>query len=316
MAPKNRFSPSDAYWNQREKLASLSTRILELSTAIDQQSDMLPYQWAQLIATVLEFRPQVIIELGRGRGNSTAAFTQAANILREEGTPCTVISLCLSSDWDALSLPRVKKVVPKNWFHPLKALMANITCFDYDSVLKNAQSCLLFWDAHGFEVAECVLGDILPKMAHMPHLVLMHDLSDTRYQSKNAHKYGENSLWMGNNWSGPRLRIGIIDSAVEQSIAAFDFTTRNEIPFDSADHSFHDAFDKNPDKNKEMMSLLGDKLYSTQGHWFWFTMNDAEGELTFPKYTPRISDEIPALAQNGNSGKGIMAKFSDLVKGR
>ena len=313
MIKKSKFCPADAYWNQRKVLSSLKKRILELSQAVDQQTDLWPYQWAQLIAAVLEFRPQVIIELGRGRGNSTAAFTLAANVLREKGTPCTVVSLCLSNDWEELTVPRIGKVVPKAWFQPLNALHADITNFDYDSILSHSKSCLLFWDAHGFEIAQCVLGEILPKMVHIPHLVLMHDISDTRYQAKASQQYGENGLWTGNDWSGPRLRLGIIDSAVEQSIAALDFTTRNEVPFDSADHSIHEEFDKNSSRMKEMKRILGDELFSTQAHWFWFTLNAAKGALTFPKYTKRKHPDLPQT-QSGNTGKSWKKKISFFIK--
>lgn len=286
-----RFSPARAYWRQREVLASRKKRILALSHAVDQKTDLWPYQWAQLIAATLEFRPDLVLELGRGRGNSTAAFTEAANLLRKEGHNCTVVSLCFSDDWDDITKPRIKKVVEKEWFEPLKPLLADILDFDYESLLSGVKSCLIFWDAHGFEIAECVLGCILPKIGRRPHLVIMHDLSDTRYQSKDTHRYGDQPLWKGNNWSGPRLRIGSIDSAVEQSIAALDFTTRNEIPFDSADHSFHTEFESSPQKLSEMKKLLGADLFSLQGHWFWFTLNDVKGHATYPKYVPRQSAE-------------------------
>lgn len=283
------FTPARAYWRQREVLAADKKRILALAKAVDQQSDLWPYQWAQIMAAALEFRPQVILELGRGRGNSTAAFTEAANILSKDGHETKVVSLCFSEDWDEFTKPRLKKVVSKDWFNPLKALLANILDFDYDSVFAGAKSCLLFWDAHGFDIAECVLGNILPKIANKQHLVIMHDLSDTRYQSAEHRKYGDHGIWKGNNWEGPRLRLGIIDSAVEQSIAVLDFVSRNEIGFDSADHSFNTEIGSKPEKVAEMKKLLGDELFSLSGHWFWFSMNGAKGPFTFPKYHPSQS---------------------------
>jgi hypothetical protein len=32
-----------------------------------------------------------------------------------------------------------------------------------------------------------------------------------------------------------------------------------------------------------MRRALGDELFSLQGHWFWFTMNEQPGPYTFPK---------------------------------
>jgi hypothetical protein len=74
------FSPAQAYWNQRVALSNARDRILSLAQAVDQRSDLLPYQWAQLMAAALDFAPDLILELGRGRGNSTCAFTEASNI--------------------------------------------------------------------------------------------------------------------------------------------------------------------------------------------------------------------------------------------
>jgi hypothetical protein len=85
---------------------------------------------------------------------------------------------------------------------------------------------MLFWDAHGFDVAECILGGIMPLIKDKKHVVMMHDISDTRYASLEQMDYKGNRLWRGNNWQGPRLMIGTIDSCVEQSIAILDFTTR------------------------------------------------------------------------------------------
>ena len=141
---------------------------------------------------------------------------------------------------------------------------------------------LLFWDAHGFEIAECVLGAIMPLLAPIQHLVMMHDLSDTRYTSDEHMQYGENGLWKGNNWSGPRLKLGIIDSAVEQSVAALDFTTRNRVALDSADHSFRTTL--SAAQQGEMSSLLGN-LFNLQGHWFYFSLNERHGTYTFPRFS-------------------------------
>jgi hypothetical protein len=292
--PQFTYTPARAYWRQRETLAASKKRILGLSKAVDQQTDLWPYQWAQLMATVLEFRPDVILELGRGRGNSTAAFTEAANLLKNEGHTTKIVSLCFSEDWDEYTKPRVKKIVSQEWFEPLRPLLADILSFDYDSVFEGSKSCIVFWDAHGFDIAECVLGHILPKIAGKQHLVIMHDLSDTRYQSKEHGRYGEQGLWKGNNWSGPRLRLGIVDSAVEQSIAILDFVSRNDIPFDSADHSFHEEIERNPERMSEMKKTLGD-LFNLQGHWFWFSLNAGKGPFTYPKYSPQaIAEALPA----------------------
>jgi FkbM family methyltransferase len=273
------FKPAVAYWNQRQRLAASRARIQELRAAVDQPRDLLPFQFAQLMSVGLEFKPDVIIELGRFKGNSTCAFVEASN---QSSQSIRVVSVCNSEEWQKTTVPRLRSAVPENWFQPLEAHRADILSFDYASAVNGAKRVMLFWDAHGFEIAEFVLGEILPLIASKDHLVLMHDLSDTRYQSREQLAYGSNGLWRSNDWDGRRVKIGIVDSAVEQSIAALDFTTRNRLTFDSADHSFHTEF--TPQQKQEMESVLGD-LFDTQGHWFYFTLNEHGGPYTFPRFT-------------------------------
>jgi len=275
----SRFSPARAYWNQRVALANGRDRILALSQAVNHPGDLWPFQWAQLMAAAMEYEPDLILELGRGKGNSTCAFTEASNM--KQGR-MRILSLCLSDNWERDTLPRLRKVVPDSWFAPMQALRSDIMDFDYEMAFSGAERILIFWDAHGFDIAECVLGEILPIAARAEHVVIMHDLSDVRYSSEEQLDYGENGLWKGNNWSGPRLKLGIIDSAVEQSIAALDFTTRNRVPLDSADHSFRTNL--TPSQQAEMQTLLGE-LFNTQAHWFYFSLNETPGPYKFPHFT-------------------------------
>jgi hypothetical protein len=273
-------SPAEAYWNQRLILSACSERISALSKAVDSPTDLSLFQWAQLIAFSLEFKPDIIIELGRAKGNSTCAFTEVANLLKPKS--CKVLSLCRTYDWERITKTKVRRIVPISWFEPLIALQTNILTFHYEDVLKDHERILVFWDAHGFEVAECVLGNILPLIADRPHVVIMHDFSDARYAGSDKYEYG---LWKGgNSGTGPRLRLNYIDSAVEQSVAILDFTTRNKLPLHSAEHSFAEEFGKNPAKMKEIKNIIGEELFSLKGRWFWFSLNEIEGPYKFPNF--------------------------------
>ena len=46
-----------------------------------------------------------------------------------------------------------------------RLVCADILEFDYRKALSDAKRVLIFWDAHGFDIAECVLGEILPIVA-------------------------------------------------------------------------------------------------------------------------------------------------------
>lgn len=279
-SPGEILSPAKAYWAQRFALAQCRDRILSLSQAVNKQCDLWLYQWAQLMAVALEYQPDVILELGRGTGNSTCVFTEASNQLNGR---TRVVSVCLSEDWGRLTVPRLRNVVPPEWFEPLRIVRTEIDKLNYETALGAAKRVLIFWDAHGFDIAECVFGKILPVVAPIEHLVIMHDLSDTRYSADEQLDYRGHGLWKGNNWDGPRLKLGIVDSATEQSVAAVDFTTRNHLTLDSADHSFRTEL--TTEQQSEMKGLLGD-LFDLQAHWFYFSLNEKPGPYKFPRFTP------------------------------
>src|SRR5262249_60970035 len=92
-------TPAQAYWEQRRALREADGRLVALEEAVNAPRDLSPNQWAQLLAFALEFRPTLILELGRGLGNSTCVFTEAAN--RLPGGFCRVLSLCLTDYWTA-----------------------------------------------------------------------------------------------------------------------------------------------------------------------------------------------------------------------
>lgn len=250
----------------------------ELAGIVDWDLDLLPYQWAQLFSLAAEFRPDLILELGRGRGNSTCAFTEAAHCV--PGT--RVVSVCLSEHWKQTER-RLRRSLPDTWFEPLTIVQADIRDIDYARVLGDSERVLLFWDAHGFDVAECVLGEILPRLQNLDHVVVMHDLSDARYQSAQSRSYDQQRLWRAHDATESRLLLGNIDSKVEQAIAIFDFSSRNGIELESADHSFHTELTQ--EQINELEQALGN-LFSLEGHWFYFSLSTATKPLTFPRFVP------------------------------
>jgi len=242
------------------------------------------------MALTVEFAPDLILGLGRGKGNSTCAFTEAAN---QGGRGARVVSICLSDLWEQETVPRLRSVVPESWFEPLDVMRQDIRTVDYQQLFAGAKRVLCFWDAGGFDVAECVLGSILPELEGREHLVIVHDLSDARYSDESSSLYAGHPLWKPNARDA-RLRLGFLDSAVEHAIAIVDFVSRNRLTLQSADQDLHEEFDRHPEKISEMRQLLGDDLFSLQAHWFWFTLNEHPGPYTFPRF------ELPT--QSGESG--------------
>lgn len=278
---KETVTPSQAYWNQRYAIADFRPRAEALQEAVDARGNLSPFQWGQLFAMAMEFKPDVILELGRGLGNSACVFTEAANRLGA----CSVISLDNGNSWETETLPKLREILPQSWFSPLQAALADILTFNFKEAFENKQRVLVFWDAHGFTIAECVLGGILPLIKDKPHLIIMHDLSDARYSGDESTKpYGSHSLWKGENAEEKRVLLGHISSAVAQSVAIVDFTSRNELTLHSADHDLHTGLDAT--QQAEMRRLIGDHLFSLSAHWFWFSLNEKEGPFTFPLFEP------------------------------
>lgn len=253
-----------------------------MGEAVGELGHLSTFQWAQLAAMALEFKPDLIVELGRGKGNSTCVFTETANIIGDT----KVVSLCLGTAFVEESLPRLFKrgLVANGWLKPLECWIADIVCFDYESLLSKYNKILVFWDAHGFEVASCVLGSMLPILQSKEHIVMMHDLCDQRYCSAESLSYNNQILWRGSDAEGARLVLGHINSAVPQAISIFDFACRNHLDLVSADHSYHTELKPYPDRVNEMQRLLGKNFFSLNGHWFCFSLNGCHLPITYPRF--------------------------------
>lgn len=276
------ITPATAYWNQRQTLSKLLPRFKGMGDAVGQLTDLTRFQWAQLASMALEFKPDLIIELGRGQGNSTCLFTEAANVLGNT----KIVSLCLSTGFVEQTLPRLFHggYVTPGWLKPLECWATDILFFDFESLLKKHDRVLIFWDAHGFEVASCVLGRILPILQHKEHIVMMHDMSDQRYSSDESLNYNDQILWRGRDADGARIVLGHINSAVPQAVSIVDFSCRNHIDLLTADHSLHTELKPDRERVAEMRHLLGDDFFSLQAHWLCFSLNDYPGPLTFPRF--------------------------------
>jgi hypothetical protein len=268
-----------AYWAQRHVLAGHRERIEQLGELVGRRHELEPHQWAQLMALALDFGPDLILELGRDRGNSTCAFTEVAHLHGPGST--RVVSICLSRDWEKHTAPQLRSVVGEEWFGPLTAMRRDIAGLDWASVLLAARRVLVFWDAHGFTVAQEVLAALLPALRDREHLVVMHDLTDARYEDETSRDYAGKPIWRGNFDGTSRLRLGALDTRVEQAIAVTDFASRNRLPLHSADESVDLEIGRDEERVREMEERLGE-LFRLRAHWFWFTLAEAQAPLTFP----------------------------------
>ena len=282
------FDIARYYYEQRRTIAQDAAFLQTLMTAIDAAYDLTPAQWSQWYSVALGFRPDLIVELGRSKGNSTAVFCQAAS--RLGGT--RVVSLCHSTDWATDTLAKITPLVPPGWLAPLEARIADILDVDYPRLFEGATRVLLLWDAHGFEIAETVLGRILPALEHRSHLVLMHDISDNRYAAVPRSYQGE-PIWKGSTWdtgtgrSKAHVNIGWMTALQDQVIAIADFAARNDIEIGSADHEYAQFFDVHEDAADQMRREVGE-LFSTSAHWAFLSLTGKQGPFHFPAVQRRF----------------------------
>jgi hypothetical protein len=130
-----------------------------------------------------------------------------------------------------------------DWAHGVIAIIGEIISYEsligqqYEARILNARRILIFWDAHGYEVADIILSIILPKLYGREVLIACHDLLDSRYLLDDR-VYGSHSLWRRQQepdslW----VHIGKIHSYYEELISIVDFTSRNSIDLHSVMHS-------------------------------------------------------------------------------
>jgi hypothetical protein len=289
-----------SYYDERRRIMEDAPRLRELIAMVGGDNDLGPPQWAQWYAVGLAFCPDLILELGRGRGNSTALFAQVASRLDRT----RVVSLCQTSDWNATA-NILKPFVGDAWLGRVDARVADIVHADYRAIVGAARRVLVLWDAHGFEIADAVLGHLLPVLAERDHFVLVHDISDNRYGSADR-SYAGQPLWKGIAWqraSGTwrsRVNIGWMNSVQDQVIALADFAARNTLEIGSADHEFAQFFNADRSRAIEMEQVLGD-LFSSIGHWAFLSLTGKAGPFWFPAPPPRefssrcaiVADDLP-----------------------
>jgi hypothetical protein len=76
-----------------------------------------------------------VLKLGRGYGNSTCVFTEAAH-----SVGCRVVSIGFDSEraWETQTAPRLADLVDESWFAPLTVVQDDITTLDFRPLLEGS----------------------------------------------------------------------------------------------------------------------------------------------------------------------------------
>ena len=191
-------------------------------------------EWLLLFAAAVDYRPDLIVEIGRWRGNSTCALTEAATVL----DACRVRSYDFDAGraYETTTLPAIRPLVSPDWLGRQEIIHGDVTREHPEDLLRGGQRVLLLWDAHGPAVAQYILSRIAPILAAREHLIVVHDIFDARYMPV-SHQYttatGQQNWWRGH-----------LVSDCQELDPIFDFVSRNGIHLDTAGHS---AWQRCPD---------------------------------------------------------------------
>lgn len=294
---------SRALVRQMGAISANEAKIRALHEAVGDPNSLSLNQWVHFHALALEYQPDLIIEFGRGYGNSTCAFVEAVHAYNPSAR---VFSMCFASCWDQDTLPKLKAFLPEEWFRPLEAPTVDIRTVGFRAVVRDAKRVLVLWDAHGTEIADCVLSRLMPLIAGREHFVVMHDISDGRYCG-NSLSYQGKPFWRGqeSGWSAEtaRLRIGWIDTVVEQTFPALDFLTRNELELGSADHVTKTEISRDAALLGRLQQGYPKGFFNDVNHWAFFTLNDAPGPYNFPNYLAAENAAVEPLPPEALSAR-------------
>ena len=283
----------DALWSHRNVLAEDARRLRDALGLIGKAGDLTLSQALTLAAAVHEIRPRVILDLGTGHGNSAATFAIAS-----ERYESYVFTFDLTEHWRQLGLSRLTRCAGP--WDRVVPVVGDMTRFDFTRLASVGGPVLLFWDAHGYAIAEHVLGHLMPMIADQRHLVICHDIADNRFAGTEYKEYAGKRMWHGMDgyYASPDLsalvNIGWLSGIVDQMMPILDFCYRNDMELRSCDFEFRRMLDAG--RQEEVIAALpelANVIYMAH-----FTMNDTVSRR-FPPLAPAFA---AALAARGPAG--------------
>jgi hypothetical protein len=168
----------------------LEERFVTLRELVGAPGDLFLEQWLRLYDRAVAARPDVLIEVGRGYGNSTVVLTEAAHALQAR-----VISVGddMVYGWASRTSSRLLSVLDEDWFRPLTVIQGDVRDF-------RPPSCgrpFLFWDAHGREVANAIFGPVLGALPSGTTAVVVHDINTREEAAAHPLDIGYPYEWRG-----------------------------------------------------------------------------------------------------------------------
>ncbi len=271
--------------NQAKKIAEKASAFRKYQEAVAASNSLSLPQYGALFAMILEFKPDLILDFGRARGNFTCVAAEACGELDGKAR---IASYCITDEWRGHTLPRLKALgLRDSWFAPIDAKVADLTALDYAALVSGCHRVFCFWDAHTYEIADAVLGKLMPLLADRPHVVAVHDISDNRYANSDRDYRGK-SLWRGtddfyaNQDRTAFLNVFWMTFVNDMLLSVADFCWRNRIELHSVDHELQQALMGDPAALARLEGVIPDDFLKPVFQFAYYSLNEGEAPFRFP----------------------------------
>lgn len=158
--------------NSRQLFERQKNHLMDLCRRIDAERDFTFDDWEILFHTLENYRPEYILEVGRGAGNTTCVLLDHC-IRYPEVDFCSVD---LYDHWHMHST----SLLPQAFLEKVgerKMLHQDFLDFDFRLIMDaDWKKLLLFWDVSDVRATGRLTSEFLPELAHRNILVGVHDV--------------------------------------------------------------------------------------------------------------------------------------------
>lgn len=249
----------DAMLATASALVEDAEQLFHLRDLVGRGGDLSGAQWLQLYATTLSFAPDLVVELGRGYGNSTTVFVQASH--RLGGVPVVSVGYDFEETWRMETAPRLRGELGATWDAAVELHQIDISRLDFAPIFARGRRILLFWDAHGRRLARRIIRSLLSQIAERENLVAVHDVTDGRYLEPDGIA---------------ETIAGRFHSPFEEIASLHSFLSASEIGVETPAESLRRARESRPEDWAALVAALPsgfvEKDLLDDSHWICFSV--------------------------------------------
>ncbi len=262
-----------------EKHVETGKRLLSpLFPCVNRPVDFSFGDWLMLFSLTMEFKPQMIIEVGRGFGNSTCVFLETANQLN-----CPLLSFDLSGKSWQVTAKRVRAQGARGpeWFSRGTIIAKDFTRVHPEKTVPDGVGrTLFFWDAHGKALGDYIIPRIFPRLRARPHLIIVHDITDLR-----GGGLGQNPQY---------LLQGTFNTPFEEIFPLYELWQAEKTAIGSPAYDITTAMSKDPERIGRLTNIFPESsrpILGRAGHWVYFQLSGTPSARPEDVPTPRAQDK-------------------------